>query len=286
MLKQILLLRIVAVVILSAVCCYYSVTTYSETIGKAVLGICSTRTNLSYPAICGPIDAKWFGVRVLSVGLALEFNAEVHPLLTTELLPSVEQRMRAAASHSYRASNMDLDKAIIHMTREQRTGLRTVSAALDEASERLVSRPQIVRFVTDSVYNAFWMQGEGVEGITPETWAFVTRVLNSLKKEWLRHAEEALDGVRADLSRRDADIYVNVLSNKKQSPPMATLYGRMASLSSYVLVVRENDSSSARKGGTATTHFEYELTSSDKLLSFGAEMVMLLGSVRVLAAFA
>jgi len=300
MLRQILLLT-ACTVSLSALCYWYFTKEYSVTcndvafnLGKAILGICSTGTNLSYPALCGPIDDKLFGVRVLSVGLGLEYNAEVYPLLTQQLLPSVEERMRAAAAHTYRASNMDLDKAVLHMAREQRSGLRRVSAALDKASERLVSRPQIVRFVTDSMYNSFWMRG-GVKdevSIKPETWAFVTRVFNFLKKEWLLEAEDALDSVRAYLSRREADIYVGIRSNENNNKqPLAsdtTLYGRMASLTSYVWVVGgggSSSSSSCTKPRGGDFLFEYEPVRSDKWLTFFAEMVAILGSVRVLSLF-
>jgi hypothetical protein len=282
-------------------------------ISKAILSICSTRTNLSYPAICGPIDDKWFGVRVLSVGLALEFNTEVYPLLMHDLQPGIEQRMRLSAAVSYhRTFKMDLTKATSYAAREQRTGLREVSAALDEVSERFVSRPQIVRFVTDSMYNAFWGAAENNDNnnIKPETWAFVTRVLNSLKKEWLLQAEEALDNVRAGLSRREAyDDNDGVFSNggggdnnnNKQSlvKSSATLYDRMVSLASNVLVLRSPPDQARNAGSTASSstttatssssgffYYYYEPLLSDKWITFIAEMVVLSGSVRVLALMA
>lgn len=320
--KQILVHTTCIVFLLTAImscCCYLYVDLYSIccceynpgdivfNISKAIISICSTGTNLSYPAICGPIDDKWFGVRVLSVGLALEFNAEVHPLLTQNLQPGIEQQMRLSAAVSYhRTFKLDLNKAISYAAREQRAGLRRVSAALDEASERFVSRQEIVKFVSDSMYNAFWMQEEGVAtttvmdhdniNIKPETWAFVTRVLNSLKKEWLLRAEEALDNVHAGLCRRDAAVYddssssSSSVSNDSEPTTPSTLYEKMVSLASNVLVLRSSDgsdSSSALVAWNTRTdglhYYYYEPVLSDKWLTFIAEMVVLLGSVRALA---
>ena len=242
-------------------------------VGKTLMQVCSTSTNLSYPALCGPLDDGWFGVRAMSVGLALRFDSMAHPL-TLELLNSAEQSMKKTAVAAHKAYGGEMSRVTMAVARSQRKEMRIIMEKLEDASERFLSDKTAVDWIKESKYNTFWSRESHPETISPETSAFVTKVLRSLKKGWRLQCDEALDRYQEKLN--DLEEVRNT-----QPPPthQTTLLERLASLTSNILVLNSGDRIKESPNPKVN---EYEPLPCEKCLMFATQMVGLVFSVRLL----
>ncbi len=221
---------------------------------KQWFGLQSLRIALSHTlnVTCQLADERWFGMQSLRYTLFVKFDAAARPRVET-ITNSMEESMRAAAVKAFQAHFHDMNMVAKETANEQRSGLRQMSGALDKLVESLILNSEIRALVAKSKHNTFWMMlsKSSSSEITPETWAFVAKMLSARKNDWMRMMEEDSDKIREKLSSFTA-IHLELSTNPRYNnqPKMP------------------------------------EPTKSEKWAQFATEILVLLGSVRVLACFA
>ena len=197
---------------------------------------------------CAYADERWFGMKRLRDALFADFDAIVSPRIHA-LQSEIEQNMREAAVHAYQTHFHDMNIVDREVSKEQQAGLGRVMKVLDNSIETLLhNHNNAPTIILASKHNAFWMPRR--ESIAPETWAFVFKVLNARSFEWLVLKQEESEQLRERL-RSFPVIHLEMSTNPRFKRP----------------------------GMPQRTELE-------KWSQYANEMLLILGSVKILSFFA